>query len=53
MILLSLIVTIVPWKTNGSLSYDNSTRCQQSEEEYLTCGLVSVPDSLHVVLVCV
>jgi len=27
------------------LSYDNTTSWQRSEGEYLTCGLVSVPDS--------
>jgi len=37
----------------NSLSYDNTTRWQLSEGEYLTCGLVSVPDSLHILLVCV
>jgi len=36
-----LMVTGFPWKTNGSLSYDNTTSWQQSEGEYLTCGLVS------------
>jgi len=53
MSLLGLMVTGFPWKTNGSLNYDNTTGWQQSEGEYLTCGLVSVPDSLHALLVCV
>jgi len=53
MSLLGLMVTGFPWKSNGSLSYDNTTRWQQSEEEYLPYGLVSVPDSLRVLLVCV